>query len=103
MHTTALKGTARKAATAPDASDGALIGKRLKAARLRAQLTQQVAATSGGVGIATLQLAERDGSTTSQRTLRRLCEVYGCRLSELFAPPSDEEIAEAQKSAEVKP
>lgn len=61
------------------------IGRRLKEARQRAQITQADVAKRLGVSYQTISSYERGVNRVDSDTLMKLCEIYGMTVGELMA------------------
>jgi transcriptional regulator with XRE-family HTH domain len=61
------------------------LGRELRSARLRADLTQEQLAASAGLDRAYVSLLENDHKSPTVDTLLRLCRALGTPASELLA------------------
>lgn len=58
----------------------------LKAARVNAGLTQTDVCRSEKIAISTLSRWEAEKTFPTSPQLKRLCNLYGCKLDDIFVP-----------------
>src|SRR5262249_47807359 len=80
---------------ASDELTSALVGGRLKAARLARRLTLSEVASASGLTKGFLSKLERDKANASVASLIRLCEVLGVPVSSLFQAATGELVRRA--------
>jgi transcriptional regulator with XRE-family HTH domain len=58
----------------------------IKAARVNAKLTQRQVCDVLGVAVSTLIHWEQDETFPTAVQLKKLCEMYGCKMDDIFIP-----------------
>lgn len=58
----------------------------IKAARVNAKLTQKQVCDVLGVAVSTLIRWEQDETFPTAPQLKKLCEMYGCSMDDIFIP-----------------
>lgn len=58
----------------------------LKAARVNARLTQKEVCDTVNVAVSTLIRWEQDETFPTVPQLKKLCELYGCHMDDIFIP-----------------
>lgn len=72
------------------------IGRRMVAARRAAGLKREEVAVRAGVSMRTVEHVEQGKSSPTVATLRRMCDVLGLSLGELFSEVDQSEVARLQ-------
>jgi transcriptional regulator with XRE-family HTH domain len=93
------EGVTVPSAVPPQDLDEAMIGPRLRAARLNRGKTIANVAEEAGLSSGFISLLERNGTNASVATLLRLCDVLHIRVGSLFERPRTNVIRKGERVA----